>query len=267
MTEISRNYTIIARSRDAGNQSLFSFDWQYDPDFPSLGRESPDSKLIVCEIALAGGSYIKNYIINIGKRLGNNKVTLNIDDTEYAFELPDGMYNIDQFYAALHLFMDNEGLIEPPGEDNGYKEVRPIDIIKISGTSSIQITTRDDTTVTLNPPLAEMLGSSEVVPPSSRIITECDMKTGRAIHIKFNNCTSSIINSNRSNIIGSYLPSRYYGEYQNISPLTLSYLPLNGNAIKTIDIGLYYEDNSIVMFQEGIQDIVHLTFHVKQRSI
>lgn len=266
MTSISRNYSIIARSRDSPNQSLFSFDWTMDPEFPSLGREDPDSKLIVCEVALSAG-YIKNYIINIGRRLGNNKVTLNVDNQEYILELPDGMYNIEQFYSALYLFMDNEGLIEPPGEDNGYKESRPIDIVKISGTSSIQITTRDDTSVTLNPPLAEMLGSAEVIPSSSRIITECDMKTGRVIHIKFNNATSSIINGNRSNIIASYLPSRYYGEYQNISPLTLTYLPLNGNAIKTIDIGLYFEDNSIVVFQEGKEDLVHLTFHVKQRSI
>lgn len=256
MSRIHNNRAIIIRSLDQPDQSSCTFDFDDDQTYRNIGVIT--ERLVVNEIALTSG-YVKNLIPNLRP---DSRLIMDIVGDQHTVVFEEGLYNVQQVYTKILDSLIVSGIIDDQTPDTHL----PILMNYSEASGILRITTNDDTQLTFEGPIAKMLGLG-VLGSGQSISLIPNMNTTRVIHVRLNNVTGSMLNGHRGSLIASFLPSHYYGEMMQITPLIPMYLPLSSEKIDTNNITLLYEDGSRVRFTEGATDCLHMTFHLRQRSI
>lgn len=225
-------------------------------------------KILTYLICLDTG-YVRNNISNINSRLGNNRVTFEVDSETLEVEIPVGLYNPSQLDEWIKDTLILNGMTTPPNESNGYEIQYPIILYHSSGSGKVTISISSGSRLILNQELSRMLGFGNQTIFESGIHKAdslCDMRISRAINIKLDICRNVFHNENVSSVIGSFVPTRFYGEMMNISPITKTYLPMSVEEIGVVNIQLVYQDtNQQVVFDNDDETI--LNFHIIRESL
>lgn len=230
-------------------------------------RMEPVQKIVTYLVGLDVG-YVPNLISNINSRYGNNQISYTYQSETVDLTIDPGLYNIEQLYEWLQEKLREKGHYVPPNELNGFEEIFPIKITKSSSSGKVTIYVDNDTSLTINDKLADMLGFSGTLFNSGVHVSDLpsNMGVSTPINIHCDLVNNNWYNEYKSDVIATFLPSRTYGEMMNITPIHKSYFPMNCSHISQINIRLTYAGtNNEVVFDRDEPVILHL--HIKRVSI
>jgi len=235
-------------------------------------KSEPVHKIVSYTIALDSG-FVPMFISNIHVRQGNNAISYTINGTPYSLTIPNGLYNVTQLNDWLKNELYEAGHIEDPSQTNGYETQYPFIIQKEQATGRTMIDVDDSllgtATITINSVLADMLGFNSTTTFGDGIHTSdrpSNMEVSKPINIHIDVIDSCWKNEVKSDIIYSILPSKFYGEMMNITPIERKYLPLSVGEISRIGVRLTYSDNTEVIFDRDDVPVI-LNLHIQRTTI
>lgn len=235
-------------------------------------KTEPVHKIVSYTIALDSG-YVPMFISNIHTRYSNTSISFTIDGSTEDLIIPNGLYNIQQLNEWLQKELFEAGYYEAPSSDNGYETLYPFSIQKESATGRAIIQVDDallgPASITINSALAKMLGfdSSTTFGDGYHVSDKpSNMEVSRPINIHVDIVDSTWKNEVKSDIISTFLPSMYYGQMMNITPIERKYLPLAVGEISRVGVRFSYSDNTEVVFDRDDVPVV-LNLHIQRTTI